>query len=370
MSLELAIYKNYKELCEVMDWKVKSGNTKISQLKDLERYCKYHKEGNKFIIDEIYENPLPKEDNRFNGNNSVYKENIDKLILHMCSETYDSKYNYIELTTNTLMERLHIINKNFKVGRNNINKFSRYLEVPIETIYDFYNSTYKKNKDIIEASLKRFKNKALLDWYKVKKICLLDDSYRKATDGEIEGILEIEQEVLRILQYKDKKEVFLHGAWNSFQNKKNEMLRDMMKIKYDFEVYHIVTTKSFRKMILEESEKEDIEWELNFDIQDSANKSCKNRHEKVVTKYTHKHLIGKDYVETPFFDKDKNRMSDSYVDDTKRVVTICIDCIDPINLVELLKDIKDEKYTYLDSTLTDYQKEWLAIDEDLDTLFG
>ena len=45
------IIKNYKELCVLLGIKVTGGDSKKSQLKDLERYCKYHKEGNKFIID-------------------------------------------------------------------------------------------------------------------------------------------------------------------------------------------------------------------------------------------------------------------------------------------------------------------------------
>ena len=49
IMLEKKTYKNYKEICAAMDWKVTSGESKKSQLKDLERYCKYHKEGQKFI---------------------------------------------------------------------------------------------------------------------------------------------------------------------------------------------------------------------------------------------------------------------------------------------------------------------------------
>ena len=57
--LEQKIYKNYKELCGAMGWMVASGCSKKSQFKDLERYCKYHKEGQKIVIDEIFEAPLP-----------------------------------------------------------------------------------------------------------------------------------------------------------------------------------------------------------------------------------------------------------------------------------------------------------------------
>ena len=62
--LELKTYKNYKELCVAMDWKIADGNSKKKQLKELESLCEYHKEGNKFVIDEVYDTPLPIEDGR------------------------------------------------------------------------------------------------------------------------------------------------------------------------------------------------------------------------------------------------------------------------------------------------------------------
>ena len=55
--LEVGEYKNYKAICEAMGWEITSGNSKKKQLKELERCCKYHKEGNKFVIEEIYKQP-------------------------------------------------------------------------------------------------------------------------------------------------------------------------------------------------------------------------------------------------------------------------------------------------------------------------
>lgn len=46
-----------------------NGNQKKCQLKEVERYIKYAKDGHKFIIEEIYKTPLPKEDKRSLGSN-------------------------------------------------------------------------------------------------------------------------------------------------------------------------------------------------------------------------------------------------------------------------------------------------------------
>ena len=51
------IIKNYKELCGLLDMRATSGNGKINQLNELKLYCEYHKDGNKFVIDEVYNNP-------------------------------------------------------------------------------------------------------------------------------------------------------------------------------------------------------------------------------------------------------------------------------------------------------------------------
>ena len=53
------VIKNYKELCRYLEWNTTTGNAKKSQFIDLERYCKYHKEGQKIVVDEVFETPLP-----------------------------------------------------------------------------------------------------------------------------------------------------------------------------------------------------------------------------------------------------------------------------------------------------------------------
>lgn len=64
------IYKNYKSLCDILDEPIKAGKSKQLQLKDWERYFNCTKNGNKFIITEIYDIPKEKKDNRNGGNNS------------------------------------------------------------------------------------------------------------------------------------------------------------------------------------------------------------------------------------------------------------------------------------------------------------
>lgn len=359
--------KNYKELCKLLEEPTKVGKSKILQLKEFERYFKYNKKGNKYMIISIYEIPLMKIDNRKGGNNSTYAENVDKLIIHICSLTQDSIYHYSEFSLNGFLLQLKMINQNYNIGRNNINKFSRYLEIPIETLYDFFNSTSKKNKDILESGLNRLKNKCLIDWYKETKVCTSHRIYRKATDSELETIKEIEQEVLLKLKMESKKDVFLNGKWSIFSKEVNKMCMEYMDILYYFEAYKVINTKKFRNILLDEQQKIETEWELNYDISQSCIKTAENKHDKMIQEYESPTLKGKKKI--PLFDSDKNKLSDTYIDDTKKVVKICIDYLNTNNLMEALENIANNKYTYDESINPNYEIEELLNSTEYKKLF-
>lgn len=63
--LEVKEYKNWKEVCKVLKWNGNAGgNTKKKYLKELDSLCKWYKQGNKIIIEEIYSEQKEIVDNR------------------------------------------------------------------------------------------------------------------------------------------------------------------------------------------------------------------------------------------------------------------------------------------------------------------
>lgn len=70
------VVKNYKELCKLLDIKEASGESKVSQFRELDTVVAYHKEGHKIVIDEIYDKPKPKKDGRVTSSYSIYYENF------------------------------------------------------------------------------------------------------------------------------------------------------------------------------------------------------------------------------------------------------------------------------------------------------
>jgi hypothetical protein len=77
------VIKNYKRLCELLDWEVATSNSKLAQFKELNRVCTYHKEGQKIIIDNILEDIKEKEDLRkYNsGSNTGHFKQYEELII-------------------------------------------------------------------------------------------------------------------------------------------------------------------------------------------------------------------------------------------------------------------------------------------------
>ncbi|MGL5327748.1 MAG: GIY-YIG nuclease family protein [Peptostreptococcaceae bacterium] len=71
------VVKNYRVMCKILNEPIRDGNSKTSQIKEWERFFCFHKEGIKFIIDDIYESPKNKpklNQNRFGRGNHNWTE--------------------------------------------------------------------------------------------------------------------------------------------------------------------------------------------------------------------------------------------------------------------------------------------------------
>lgn len=76
------IFKNYKQLCKYLEEQVKTGKSKQLQLKDWNRYFTWHNEGNKFVIDKVFDEPIQKERQKCEDT-SKYGSNNNKNITPM-----------------------------------------------------------------------------------------------------------------------------------------------------------------------------------------------------------------------------------------------------------------------------------------------
>ena len=86
-------YKSYRELCEAMGVSSTTGNGKKAQLREWRTKFRWHKEGNSYVIDEVYKRKVPKTDLR-GGNHSP---NVDQFMpyvvgMMLCSPMHNDWY--------------------------------------------------------------------------------------------------------------------------------------------------------------------------------------------------------------------------------------------------------------------------------------
>lgn len=286
--------KNYKELCEVLGVKPKTGNTKIAQLKEFERHFSYTKQGHKIIINEVFNMAKDKIENR--GTKGKYTNDIQDLIISILAQS-DSEE--IALSTNVLLKKCNMVNQNFSLGRKNVPKLSELTNISEAEIYDYYDTTQTNLKGALETALNRLRRRAVAMWKKdiyVAKVEADEEGYnmlgeiklnvgdsfkdkvsvkvkqvhRQATKEEKAIILDTEKHVMQQMKCKDLQEVFLKGKWNEFKKIALHIIKHEfnLNILYYYDCY-----------VLNYSNKV-IKAEMK-DIKDKINVTSKNLNDKV-----------------------------------------------------------------------------------------
>lgn len=384
------VLKNYKELCHALGEKVQAGNSKKAQLKNWERYFSYTKDGHKFIINEIYDTPKEKDDRRILGNNAAYYiDYIEMLLLNLFAEYAEQGQRTLLLSKSKLLYLLKMINTNYLFYRDKTNKLSEYINISETEIKDFYESSDNTLTSNIDTALRRLRQKALAHWTYTTAICYIDTrietnelgkikikrykkqnynnctndeeqyifepvnpstptrSYKKATDEEIEIIMEAEKEVLEKYgidttnYYKEAsklekekkyyiKELYRKRLTNIFYKEVNDILFERANILYYYDAYHIVLNRKYinrdKELIynkLEEMQKFVYEELLNNAIKERIINNAEKRHQKALK-------IDDIFFDFNYFPESKNelllaRRNEKYIENTKTLTETLID---------------------------------------------
>ncbi|HBY19430.1 MAG TPA: hypothetical protein DEG71_00140 [Clostridiales bacterium] len=160
--------QNYKSLCTILEEKIKTGKSKQLQLEEFARYFKYHKEGNKFIIDEIYEIPVIKINARGGAHNTTeYIKNIENLILDLLLQKGNSRtlgFGRVFLSKNQLLKEFEMINDNYVYCKRRIPKLSKFMNIDPETVKEWYDlNDNMLERNLIQA-LDNLENQCLVLW--------------------------------------------------------------------------------------------------------------------------------------------------------------------------------------------------------------
>lgn len=243
------VIKNYKVLASILDVDVVTGNQKRAQIKEFSRYFKYHKNGHKFIIDEIYDKPKEKKIK----NNGKYGETIQyailKYLLRNCNNNDDSIYDYYEVcnSINTYLLNIGMININYiTLGRDyNYKLVSKKFNIDISILNDFKNNTRAHLTNAFTTALKNLQSDGILK-FSSEIMVKINNEIRIATFDEEAMINKIEQKVLKSMDIHDKSYIFNNNLKVEFYKKVISLLitdEKYQEIEYYFNAYKIVFKK-------------------------------------------------------------------------------------------------------------------------------
>lgn len=265
------VFKNYKELCGKLNEPVKTGKSKQIQLLDFERYFTYHKDGNKFIIDEVFPEPLPKIDNRVNngGNNTKYDTLMDDIVIDiLLNEECEISASF----TDMFRKYIPLITEEYTDGK--IHGF-KYLVKKHDMSIGLINTYSNKIKDMINGSfvtaLNRLQRQGLLTWSKKFVVLKSRDGQDYATEEEVEMIIKAEQETYESMEIKSYMRI------NPDVNKefRAKVISELQEIDDDifnyWKVFHIIADDKI----------ETIE-PVTPDIKELTNRYINSIHEKIL----------------------------------------------------------------------------------------
>jgi len=194
------VYKNYKDMCNQLGMKITTGHNKQLQLKALSVKCLWHKEGNKIIIDEVYDSKQIVKEKRV-GNNSKYIEPLEMLI--MCELMCNN--GVFESTYNKLIEKLSLLTDNFSTFQTP--DMIKKVNLDKLTFYAFKKEVNTNFKNKINSTINSMASRKLIAKEERLFSVFISGEERIASEEEIQAHINACKMALEKLQSTSIKEI-------------------------------------------------------------------------------------------------------------------------------------------------------------------
>lgn len=278
------VVKNYKELCALLGEEECAGNSRKAQLKEFARYFEWEKSGQKFLITDIYDTPLPKEDGR---NKGKYVKCIEIILLNYLSK--QKGYTYT-LSKKKWWELLGMVNRKY----DNVSQ-EELLEInPVITKFEirhYYQRCNKKLEEILFSALRSLSSRKLIDW-EIETVIVTRNQekthYRVANEFEKKMILRAERYVLHKIMHLEKMfNVFAKQMQDEFYRLVNEILKDSLDEdwQYYFKQVKIIYNHDQVVEAIPDIEAELRKLELNDKVVNTLNEHAEEKYRKERKKY-------------------------------------------------------------------------------------
>lgn len=207
------IIKNHRELCEILGLEYTKGKGREYQIREFERYCTYHKEKQKYIVDEVFPEPKEKIDGRANNGQHVktmkYGDLMDNILLYylMDAEISDT----VDVTINYLFQNDIILfgDSYSRLLKSGYNAYAKNNKITKGLVLLYQQKLRIMMINCFESSLNRLQKQNIIEWKKnvivmdnITGMQYADDVLKSQIKVEEKGIYEAENEEDRITPFQ------------------------------------------------------------------------------------------------------------------------------------------------------------------------
>ena len=266
------VVKNYKEMCKLLNEPVTNGNSKKAQEKNWKRYFSFTKQGQRYIITEVYAEPFPSDDAR-KRKEGIYTKYVECLLMEILTSNSDG--HALTISKNDLFETLGMVNERYHQYINNRPELVKTLneikdnseanedrntsrEITLNDVNQFYIHAGFKLNDILNSALKSMKNRFMINYrthymvrhQDVENGVVIDDYTTMANDTEESYILAVQKKALRNLGYSNVVEIIFKNLYAAFQKECDKIIHNETDDwLYFYPVLHIVHIPDIGKQI-------------------------------------------------------------------------------------------------------------------------
>ena len=283
------VFKNKRDLCKFLNQEyIPNKTASEAQLKEWRRYIEWVKDGQKFVITDIYDTPLDRTDGRVTNGTQKYQQYIEDILLaYMDSEiNKDNAKTNIEgcdyqfaFTLNGLALLCNMVNKRY--ASKNIDTVLAEAGYTKFNIKDFYSRTELKFSLIINNALQNMEKRKIINYNKVL-IIENDGKKRVATLHDENDYLNMEKLALTKMNYNSIVEVFLYNKAKEYYALVDKNVKQYLGWDKCYKAYVISLNNrsiDLEKAFLEQT-KQTNKLELNQRLVDFFNSQAKNKYIK------------------------------------------------------------------------------------------
>lgn len=274
-------FPNYKKLCEILGEKVKSGDSKVSQLGVWKMQFNWEQVGRKYIIKEIYSPNFTNTHVILRTSKSHYHE-MEKVLLHMLK---NKEFMYIDgahfVSVSALAKAVGLCNNNYFDYFNNQEDLVTGRGYKSENVSDFYTRTYQLFKTDTSNILKGLRNRAMIEFVetyvvtpiesigeskvlnKEEMILYKEERYKKlkpreAHPEEFKDIQTAKYTVLQVMGLNDMRDVYLSKQQDKFNSGFEQLMFENYQKTHVYKAYRISFSEEVAVFIEENINKDEF----------------------------------------------------------------------------------------------------------------